>query len=923
MTEPSSSLLQPTAPRADALDLIQENWREFLISLLHQFSQAPEITETPDIRQFNTLDAADTAELLQLDGKAPGDLALVLILRAARLSYAEIYADCRGLLSDPPTEDKPIAKLAQRLQLDATEQDLEFPQEAFLRPQTHPLFSAARRNLVDLLKKCGMAEAGAEAVGRRLPTAYFYALQREWFNQAAFYAPLLEVLTPENHFLARNHEEKRWNLYLAGLLKDVDDRMLDECFGIREIYVPPLAAIHTRQAEEGSFAGDYGDQHRPHVIDLGKEILRWAYVPERDDTVRLITGESGSGKTAFLTALAAKISGSRLFPDEHATRAGIGVLSVSLPDLPLQTSLRAALQNYGSSLGLPEKFLDPAQGSHRLLLILDGLDQMHTTDGPRKHVVHLLEQCDSLLAEWNSEEPRLQILASSNRLNSRDLPRRFQHPRGVIRLLPFYTSPDERSEFHDEDGLLLEDKRHVWWKNFQQARGLKPDGLPEALATPEYEELTRLPLENYLTALAWIDSDEPLEKRHDANTIYHHLLTRGYSSFQRRLQQAGRQTPSAGEYERFLQEIALEQWENQFAQGVSPSDLEERMRQRQMQPFFAQFAEAGGRELMPVFSALFFKQDPARQASVRAWRMYPRRFAEYLVARRLHQSALAMTELRGQQDALGTEEPWQRRALQHWSRATSPVAVTPRISQLLIREISTGTAETAGSLHATVTELFNYALRHGLELAGWQGRESSAAVVRQSRNAEEALLVLLNACALNTREVSQINWPSADTARAWLHRLQSAEEAPVPFGLKCLDYLDLSGCQLMGCDLIGASLRHSDLSGSGFRGANLAEADLSYANLNGADLCVSGMAATTLYNADLTQADLRGAVLRAANLRRANLDGADLKGAAMENANAGHATFGSADTEGVNLDAVDLNGSDIDPVNELPLPEES
>jgi uncharacterized protein YjbI with pentapeptide repeats len=752
-----------------------------------------------------------------------------------------------------------------------------------------------------------------------MPTHYFYFLQVDWQQNAAVYQPLEDALKAPL-FLGRSSQEKRRLRYLAEVLREVDFPMMDELFGIREIYVPPLGAVISdvgglpSSLEELAAHGNPQHREAPLVVDLGKELLRWIYVPEAREPVRLILGPSGSGKTSFLNALSAKLAGSQLFPEEDSPRAGVPLLQVSLADLPARQSLPGALNQVAVDHGLSRHFLDPEEGPHRLLLILDGVDQPASPEvGNNREAQRLFRELEELLDAWNQEEVRLQVLLSTSPNAQINLPENLRATRSCLWLLPLSMPPELRLGFHDDEGLLLEDKRGTWWKNFQEARGIKPEGLPPELHAREFQDLTQLPLQNYLTALAWHDSDEPLEDRRDANTIYHHLLRRVHQQYTRAAAARGLTGLEIPFFERVLQEIAVAQWRTNFSQGTLPERLLPEVLPTPVTRRLRQAGFAGPEHMELLFQNQLFRRDPSQTAP--AFRLYPRAFGEYLVARRLRQLA-GSTRRALEAEVLPEEDAPEEKALRLWGQTTGHTHVTPGIAELLVRELSALGADDVVALHVAVTRIFNFALREGIPVPGptataYQTRE----VVRQSRNAEEALLVLLNACALNTREISQVQWLDAHNARTWLHRLQSADDVPVPFAMKCLDYMDLRNCQLTGSDLIGASLRHSDLSGASLRGSNLAEADLSHALLREADLCVAGLAAAVLYNANLREADLRGAVLRAANLGEAILNNADIRGATFQGADLQNASLHGTDADAADFSHAELQGSSIDPAS--------
>jgi hypothetical protein len=64
---------------------------------------------------------------------------------------------------------------------------------------------------------------------------------------------------------------------------------------------------------------------------------------------------------------------------------------------------------------------------------------------------------------------------------------------------------------------------------------------------------------------------------------------------------------------------------------------------------------------------------------------------------------------------------------------------------------------------------------------------------RQPRNAEEGLLVVLNACAKVTKKVSEIKWHSCENFGVWIYRLrgQKLDYISKIFCLNYLSYLNL------------------------------------------------------------------------------------------------------------------------------------
>ena len=148
---------------------------------------------------------------------------------------------------------------------------------------------------------------------------------------------------------------------------------------------------------------------------------------------------------------------------------------------------------------------------------------------------------------------------------------------------------------------------------------------------------------------------------------------------------------------------------------------------------------------------------------------------------------------------------------------------------------------------------------------------------QQARNAEEALLAVLNTCAHLTKKLSEIEWSSLQSFGTWISRLQGQRISLGDFCLNCLSFLQLQNCWLVFKNFYEANLQEANLQEANLRGANLQGANLQEANLLGANL-----QGANLQEAYLLGANLQGANLQEANLRGANLQGANLQGTILE-----------------------------------------
>ena len=213
----------------------------------------------------------------------------------------------------------------------------------------------------------------------------------------------------------------------------------------------------------------------------------------------------------------------------------------------------------------------------------------------------------------------------------------------------------------------------------------------------------------------------------------------------------------------------------------------------------------------------------------------------------------------------------------------------------------------AGEWQSSLCRLLNYELQHGMPVK-LSDDVTFRIGERQSRNAEEALLGALNACARTTGEISKPTWPDHASAGELILRLRGQRlrwRMTIP-GLDCLSLMDFSGQGLVAQDLVGADLSSTALKSAALRGANLSGADLRDADLRGANLSGADLRDATLGGAKLEQAMIYGTALKSAALRGANLTGADLRDVALWRAD-----LRDADLRGANLSGADLRDADL------------
>jgi uncharacterized protein YjbI with pentapeptide repeats len=328
--------------------------------------------------------------------------------------------------------------------------------------------------------------------------------------------------------------------------------------------------------------------------------------------------------------------------------------------------------------------------------------------------------------------------------------------------------------------------------------------------------------------------------------------------------------------------------------------------------------EKGG--FVRLLAAVYFQESRDRRDEDDAFEFTHKSFGEYLTARRLVREVRQVDKgLREYPDFFSED-----RALEAWCRLTGPQAMSMDLFRFLRDEVALRGRDEVARWQETLTRLFNRNLRNGPPLEIYKEDQTFRLMERKARNAEEALLAVLNACALAREEaaldVIPVDWPDANSAGEMLHRLRGQRDPNLPVVvLDCLASLDLSG-QILTCqELVWADLRGADLGGSDLRasrcleadvrGAHLADSDLEDADLRYADLSMANLTEANLLGADLRGARLYAAILIASDLSQAQLLAADLSGADLSAALLINADLSSANLNEAELVAADLSGA--------------
>lgn len=796
-------------------------------------------------------------------GDQAGQVAWVLIYRALMRATTDLVTDARDLflladpqrLPDAATQEELSSILADNLAHCEARIDADF----FEHPERFGLFADFKPGFGHWLGGLGLDAGSAAALAERLPDRFTLALHGEWLKEPERFAIIGKAI--DSPFTRAVGRRRHWLQYAAWLREQVNGRMFGEAFGLRQVYVPLRAYYVEKSKDETELKANRPildqEKGRRIVVDLHQTLTEWVKHWNSQELVRVVSGGPGSGKSSFCKMLAAELADTLEIP----------VLYCPLHLIDPQADLIQAVASFVTQdrylQGSP---LDGKDGEDRLLVIFDGLDELTmqgraASEVAQGFVDEVLRKADAFAAQGL----RRQFLISGRDLAVQANASRLRQPGQVLHVLPYQINKREREGYEDSQNLLAEDQRDLWWQRYGRASGKRFAAMPEELRLENLAEITRQPLLNYLIALSYGRNRLDFTKETTLNAIYADLLQEVY----KRQWEGGRRHRGTGDlaekdFGRILEEIALAIWHGD-GRTATVETIHQRCQRSKLDRYLEQFQEGAKQGVTRLLTAFYFRQ----AGDVRGEKTFEfthKSFGEYLTARRLMRM-LDTVQTQLDRQAKDPDDGWEeRKALEHWAEICGPTTIDEYVNAFVQHEVAMQPPEVWPRWQRTLCRLIESAVAHGMPMERL-GLPRFQEMLRQSRNAEEALLALHCACARLTQDVVEIKWPSPTAFGEWLRRLQGQRTGPKnTLAQNSLDHLNLRGCVINMADLHNANLSRANLSEANLNGANLSGANLSEGNLREADLI-----GANLSGANLTKANLEKSILIRSYMIESNL----------------------------------------------------
>lgn len=789
-----------------------------------------------------------------------------------------------------------------------------FIDSTFLKyPKNLSIVKKIQEVFLSWLRENGLNFSISETITGRLPSYFVFSLAREWSENRSKYESLEKSLvTP---FESASQNEYQWFQYSAWLQKRTDEKMFDESFSLRQIYIPPRAYYKMPIHEKNSSLKNRlrqtltDESFEKIVVDLESELEKWADSNDINDAIRVISAGPGHGKSSFCNIFAAK----------QSELGKIRVILIPLHNFEVSEDLAKAIGNYIISY---DRFLkdnplaELKNDGNKLLIIFDGLDELSQQG---KFATELAEkfirEVEKNVHNFNNQGLRLKILISGRELLIQKNESEFRKEKQIMHLLPYYILDSERYTYNDKNYLLYEDQRQSWWKKYAQLSGKNFDSMPESLNDIKLQEITSQPLLNYLIALTYQDGD--FNSGDNINSLYSKLIEYVFKRDWSNAQHPTLNNVFLNDFFEILEDVAVATWHGN-GKTASLKEIEKQFSNNRLKDLLEKIYKDVQKGILGLLLSFFFRQNGLNSLNDSTFEFTHKSFGEYLFMRRIVSLVNNITEELERKNKNSRTGWSEEQALEEWVKLTGPKPIDEYLFSYIHREILLESdIDKIKNWQKTLCKLIEYILREGLPMDKLNtSLPSFYEKTKQARNSEEALLIMANACASKTLQLSQINWNNQIEFSSWLMKLHGQRQNyDTIFILEHLSYLSLNNITLINKDLVNANLEYSDLNNSNLKYANLYNANLTNTTLKNADLSHSHLSKANLKKSDLSYAKLIYADLSYANLSYADLSNTDLRYADLSNADLSYANLTNADLSDSNLSKTNLNYSNLSSTN--------
>lgn len=874
---------------------------------------------------------SSTSKAISLEDVPVEQRAWLLVVTSLTHAIAKILEDFNDLFENN-IEESQLNTVGEQLTNQVNEIEITLTNEFFNNPHRLSFLNDLSPILKNWLQQLGLNDSQASSFIYQFKSQFPMSLHYEWGTNPAYYALIVEKL--DTPFNTVNRLQKQASEYRYWLQQQVSERIFEEAFGLKQIYVPLRAYyiqvkdINDEKINENIIEAESNNILKPNhnenitktVCNLHEEINEWVRQLDTEDNLKVISGGPGSGKSSFAKILASEL----------AESSDIPILFVPLHRFKISGYLPDAIRQFLDNHHILTQ--DNLLNESNLLLIFDGLDELSMQGSNSKEVANnFTEELKEVLKDKKSLNWK--ALITGRELSIQQQQNKLKKQSTILYLLPYFISEDDRKDFDDTDGLLLKDQRNEWWQKFGKLKGEVFNSLPEILATEHLEPITKEPLLNYLLSLSYLRQDIKFTADTNLNQIYADLLDsvheRKYTGSRTH---TGINNLEKNNFIRILEEIALVVW-HENGRTASIDKIMVRCKEAGIASYFDEFKGDAESGVIRLLMAFYFREFDGSQG-YKTFEFTHKSFGEYLTARRI------MLELEIMLDEVerGRNRPgsgWTLEdAFEKWIRLCGQQPIDGYLSDFLEGEIKILTELKNGlsiieNYQKLMIELIQMAV-NGQSPVKKLGLNTFDEDLNYSRNAGIALLKLHSLCAKRTGKVIEnVSYKNKIVFNTWLNLLDYRIMSELSnlflihmemhsmciisiFTNSVFDNANLAFSSFRMSTFSNTSFKNTELlcvnfESSIFKGSDFKEANLLQSSFRKSDIEGTSFENSNLLDCDFTRANVKDAKFIAASLEGANLSGSvfsntNFAGANFENANFSGTIFTNTDFENANFE---------------------
>ncbi len=741
-------------------------------------------------------------------------------------------------------EYKEYQDLIEEIQESIDSQQLEIGIDFFDNPTNINIFKPLGNIIKKWFKLFGLSNLEAEFSAQKLKSYYIFSLNDNWRNNSEDYQIIFEkLITPFSNI---TKIELEWRAYHSYLIKQIDQPVFDEHFGIQDIFISTPGYIERKKKKEETL---YIERHVIQVFDTLKKWLN--QTKEEEDCIKVISGGPGSGKSTLAKMFSALIA------KENALK----VLYIPLQHLNIKEDLTISLGDYlhESNFFLHNPLEEIHKNSTQLLIIFDGLDELSKQG---KHAFELakefIHEIQRKIANINRVKLKLFVLLTGRELSIQNQSSLFRRPNQIIHLLPYYVA--DKDLYVDKGKLLKPDLRNDWWSKYGELKGLKYSGFPKELINPNLDDITAQPLLNYLVALTYERNIVKFSENTNLNEIYGDLIKAVFDRQYEKKQHKVITELSINEnsFFRILEEIAISAWHSGDIRTTTILEINKHIKHNNLDVLFKEFQLGVQAGISRLLTAFYFRQKGVDNDQNKTFEFTHKSFGEYLAARRIVNFMLLQNKKIVAYDLDPDDGVDRKEALKKIIETLGVMPIDNYLFSFLQNEIKLLPKKETEQLQQTLISLVEFVIHKGMPVELLSPRPNFEKEQCYYRNTLLFLFLMLKISSDCTKIRSTINWstdstlaeffgimrpmkpPKVDRKEQASNKSQRHENLRSLFNI-CFTYMEINNCHLSstdltysdfsnsklsnvvlaGCDLFGSNFGNTEIIDSNFYRANL------------------------------------------------------------------------------------------------------